>query len=179
MLRYHAAFSMMGVFALSLALGCGDGGQAVSSRNAAGGAASHKEDGHADEHHHDSHGPHGGELVELGKGKFHLEMIHDDAAGTVSVFVLDTSAKEVFPIAGEEVQLNLVVDGKPRQFVLAAAAQPSDPPGKSSCFRSADKELCDGLDAKGTTARFVVMIDDKPYSGVLSGAHDHQHVHRE
>ena len=130
-----------------------------------------------DAHGHGNHGPHGGELTELGKGKFHLELVHDDAAETVAVYILDSAAKESLPISVDPVQLFLVVDGQPRQFELESAAQPTDHEGKSSCFRLTDKELCKALDAKGTKGRVLVTIDGKSYSATLVAGHGHDHAH--
>lgn len=155
--------------------GCGDAQQAMPVKVSGDPPPSGDSGEHAD---HDVHGPHEGELIELGKGKFHLELVHDDATETVTAYILDSKAKDAFPIDAEDVQFNLTVDGKPRQFVLSAAAQPTDPIGKSSCFRLTAKELCEGLDAKGATVRVVVMIDEKPYSGTLSVDHDHSHDHK-
>jgi hypothetical protein len=130
--------------------------------------------GKTDGHDHPTKGPHGGGLIELGNEEYHVEMIHDDAAGTVTFYVLDGSAKKAVPIAATEVTVNLKHDGKPEQFKVPAAADTGDPTGKSSRFTSNDKELAEDLDKEGADAELVLTIDGKPYRGKL--AHDHDHA---
>ena len=77
-------------------------------------------------HVHPTEGPHHGALIELGKEEYHAELVHDDRAGFVTIYILDGAAKTAVPIQAKEVTLNLLVGGKPRQFRLAALAQPGD-----------------------------------------------------
>jgi len=132
-----------------------------------------KPDGSTAVHNHPTKGPHGGSLIELGDEQYHVEMIHDDAAGTVTFYVLDGGATKVVPIAATEVTVNLKHDGKPEQFKIAAKADAGDPAGKSSRFVSDDKELAEDLDAEGAGAELVLTIDGTPFRGKI--AHDHKH----
>lgn len=125
----------------------------------------------ADAHNHPTTGPHGGQLIELGKEEYHVEMLHDDASGTVTFYVLDGTAKKATPIDAVELVINLKHDGKPEQFKVAAQRDPADPDGKSSRFVSTDKELAEDLDAKGSEAELVVTIGGNQFRGSL--AHDH------
>ncbi len=86
------------------------------------GSSSTKVDNHAGHagHDHPSEGPHGGELIDLGKEEYHAELVHDDATHTITIYVLDGSAKVAMPIEATEMALNLLVDGKPQQFKLPA-----------------------------------------------------------
>jgi hypothetical protein len=177
MFRLRSAGLLVATVFACAATGCGDSSQTTPVK-VSGDPPPPVDGGQHDGHNHDAHGPHGGDLIELGKGKFHLELVHDDATETVTVYVLDAAAKDTLAIDANDLQLNLTVDGKPRQFILSAVAQPADPTGKSSCFRLTDKELCVGLDAKGSTGRVAVTIDDKPYSGTLSTSHDHSDDHK-
>jgi hypothetical protein len=126
----------------------------------------------ADTHNHPTKGPHGGGLIELGNEEYHAEMIHDDAAGTVTFYVLDGSAKKQVPIDATEVVVNLKHAGKPEQFKIPAAADTGDPAGKSSRFVSKDKELAEDLDAKDNDAELVLTIGATQFRGKL--AHDHK-----
>ena len=119
----------------------------------------------ADVHDHPTTGPHGGQLIELGKEEYHVEMLHDDAGGTVTFHILDGTAKKATPIDAVELVVNLKHDGKPEQFKVAAQRDPADPDGKSSRFVSTD------LDAKGTEPELVVTIGGNQFRGSL--AHDH------
>ena len=125
----------------------------------------------AEEHAHPTKGPHGGQLIELGKEEYHVEMVHDDAAGVVTFYVLDGEAKKAVPIPATELLVNLKHDGKPEQFKVPAQADTGDPAGQSSRFVSKDKELAEDLDAEGSDAELVLSINNKPFRGKL--AHDH------
>lgn len=159
------------VACLSTFLGCGGGQQPDPNKP----AAHHEGDGH--DHGHASEGPHRGTLVELGKEEYHAEVVHDDAAGTVTIYLLDSAAKKAVPIDAPEVLINLTHDGNAEQFKLAASPDQGDPEGKSSRFVSSDKELSEDLDAKGTKPQLVVVIDGKQFRGDI--AHDHEgHEHK-
>ena len=128
-------------------------------------------------HIHPTEGPHQGELVELGNAEYHAELVHDDAAGIVTAYVLDSSAKLAVPISATEILVNLSHDGHAEQFALAASPQSSDPPGKSSRFASTDVELAEDLDNDAVTAQLVVKIRGKQYRGAIGHGHDHGEGH--
>ncbi len=123
------------------------------------------------EHEHAEKGPHGGALIELGDETYHVELVHDDRAGEVTFYVLDSTAKKAVPIDAADVTVNLKLAGGPKQFKVASKADPADPTGKSSRFFSADKELAEGLDAEGADAQLVLTIDGKQFRGAI--AHEH------
>jgi len=128
---------------------------------------------HDDELAHEL-GPHDGELVELGGGEFHAEVVHEHDAHSITVYLLDAFAKASAPVSSEELAVNVTVDGVPRQFKLPAMAEEGDPTGKSSRFQLVDEALCDALDAAGAEARVSVMIDGQSFSGSMRHAeHDH------
>jgi hypothetical protein len=134
----------------------------------------------ADDHDHGKHphpstGPHGGALIELGKEEYHAELIHDDAAGTVTIYILDHDATDFVAIDAKELRINLKHHGKGEQFVLDAAPQDADEKGKASRFVSKDKELGEDLDHEDAEARLVVEIGGKSYTGEIKGDHDHDH----
>lgn len=135
----------------------------------------HEGDGHdhsEDGHDHPSEGPHHGHLVELGNEEYHAELVHDDDAGTVTIYLLDGSAKKAVPIDAAELMVNLKHDGKGEQFKIAAAPDEGDPNGKSSRFISDDPELGEDLDREGVEATLVVKISGKSYRGDMSHDHD-------
>ncbi len=127
-------------------------------------------DGHAGHDHAEhAHGPHEGEIVELGGGAFHAEVVHDHAARRVTVYLLGEDLKSAVPNA-KDLLINVVADGKPQQHALAAT------PGEAreiARFELVDESLCDALDVKDAQARLTVTIDGNSYSGDLTaGAHD-------
>lgn len=128
-------------------------------------------DAHAD-HVHPSEGPHHGDLVELGNEEYHAEILHDES-GTVTIYILDGSAKKQVAIDATEVTINAKHDGKPEQFKLAASPEESDPEGKSSKFVSNEGELAHHLDEEGAEPKLVLTIDGKSYRGVINHHHDH------
>lgn len=131
----------------------------------------------AEEHGHASKGPHGGDLIELGNEEYHAELVHDEKAGSVTVYILDSGAKTSVPIEAPEVMINLKHDGRGEQFKLAASANPGDAPGKSSRFASTEAELVKDLDHEGAEAQLVLTINGKPYRGALEHGHEDGHDH--
>ncbi len=129
-------------------------------------------------HAHPSEGPHHGDLIELGNEEYHAEILHDEDAGTVTIYVLNGAATEQVPIAATNVTINVKHDGKPEQFMLAASPDTNDPQGKSSRFVSKDKELAHHLDEEGAEPRLVLSINGKSYRGTIAHDHDHEgHAH--
>jgi hypothetical protein len=165
------------LLALALAAGCSETPQATTSGKS---PAKKSEEGHDHhEHAHASTGPHGGPVIELGKEDYHAELVHDEAVGTVTIYILDHEAKAAVAIDAKELRINLKHDGKGEQFKLAASPQEGDEAEKSSRFVSEDKHLGEDLDGEGTEARLVVEIDGKSYTGKIEHKHDHDHDHEE
>lgn len=137
------------------------------------------EDASAEESHdHDAHGPHDGDIVELGGGEYHAEVVHDHDAQTVTVYLFDEFLQKAAPVAAEAITINLTADGKPSQFKLPAAPETADPAGSSARFELKDAALCDALDAAGVDARLSVMIQGQAFTGTIAHAgHDQEHDH--
>lgn len=148
-------------------VGCGGSQPATSNSVAVAEEAGH-------EHAHSSEGPHGGSLIELGNEAYHAELVHDDAAGTVTVYVLDSTAKTVVPIEAPDVTINIKHEGRGEQFKLAAAVEQGDATGKSSQFGSSDAELAQELDHEHAEAELVLLIEGKQYRGAIEHHHDHE-----
>ena len=124
-----------------------------------------------DVHGHPEHGPHGGELVELGKEAFHAELVHGEDG--IAIYILDGSATKQVAIASEKLVVSLKHDGEVATFDLAANADASDPAGQSSRFTSSVPKLDQWLDA-GAEGAVVIQIEGKSYTGKI--AHDHDHA---
>lgn len=152
-------------------VGCGDSDRPAKSQHAesSGPPATM---GPPHEHVHASTGPHGGTLIELGD-EYHAELLHDDAAATVTVFILDGSGKNTYPIDAADISVNLKHEGRGEQFKLAATPDTRDPAGKSSRFVSTDKELAEDLDHEDAEPQLAVVIDGKQYRGAISHEHGH------
>tara|TARA_R110002049_G_scaffold72490_1_gene186992 strand:- start:99730 stop:100242 length:513 start_codon:yes stop_codon:yes gene_type:complete len=122
---------------------------------------------------HPEHGPHGGELIELGQETYHGELIH--TAEKVTIYVLDGSATEMVPIAAPTLTVSLKHDGAVQSFDVSADSDTDDPDGKSSRFVSTDATLCEWMqhDAEGAV---IIEIEGKMYNGEITH-HDHDHDH--
>lgn len=125
-------------------------------------------------HGHPTEGPHHGNLIELGNEEYHAELVHDEQAGTITVYILDSSAMRAVPIDATELTVNLSHDGHAEQFSLAANPESNDPLGKASRFTSSDAELSEELDHEGAEAQLVASINGKQFRGALSHDHDHE-----
>jgi hypothetical protein len=127
-----------------------------------------------EEHAHEAGGPHGGAIVEL--GDYHAEVVHDDTAGTVTVYILDGAATANVPVDATEATINVTHDGQGEQFKLAASPLEGEPVGRSSRFVSSDADLSEDLDLEGTSAVFVITIDGQQSRGNIAHDHDHEHA---
>ena len=129
-----------------------------------------------DAHVHPSEGPHHGSLIELGNEEFHAEMVHDDKS--VTIYILDSAATRAVPIDATELTINILHEGKPEQFKLAASPDTGDPTGKSSRFTLADAELARHIDDETAAPKLSVTINGTPYRGEIKhdhAGHDHKH----
>jgi hypothetical protein len=127
---------------------------------------------HAHDHDHAHEGPHHGHLIELDE-EYHAELVHDEKAGSVTIYILDKEAKAAVAIEAKELTVTLKHDGQEETFKLAASPQEGDGEGKSSRFVSDDKHLSDDLDAKGAEPKLIVEINGKPYTADMT--HEHHH----
>ena len=156
------------VLGLTVTTGCGGGDAA---KKPAAKAEHHDADGHKagkKEHAHAEVGPHKGQLIELGKEEYHGELLHDDAAHKITIYLLDGEAKKSVAIPEKELTLNVVVNGKPSQFKLPAVPQSGDPAGQASRYELVDHALCEALDDPKCKGRLNVTIAGKQFSGEIS-----------
>lgn len=119
---------------------------------------------------HPEHGPHGKELVELGKEAFHIEMLH--VKDGVAFYVLDGSATKPVAIKADKLTVSLKHDGEVKSFELTADPQAEDESGKSSRFASIQPEMAESMES-GAEGVVVLQIDGKSFTGKIS--HDHNH----
>jgi hypothetical protein len=127
------------------------------------------------EHAHPEHGPHGGDLIELGKEEYHLELLHDEKAGVVAFFLLDSTAKKVLAIPAKEIYVNVKMAGKGTQYKIAPSPQANDPKDNFSCYATKDKQLIDTLEKHGIEASVMLNIGGKQYVGKVEHHHHHEH----
>lgn len=125
------------------------------------------------EHDHAAHGPHEGELLEVGKEEFHVELIVDEAKKQMVIFLLDKEVKTYVAIDTPFVAVNLLVNGKPAQVKLKPIPQETDQKGFASSFGITSPELIDALHAPKAEAKLALKIGKKAYSVPIVHAHDH------
>jgi hypothetical protein len=125
-------------------------------------------------HAHPTAGPHHGTLIELGREDYHAELVHDEKADTITIYILDAAATKAVPIAAAPLTLNVRAGGTVQQFPLTAKPQSTDPEGTSSAFTTADKRVGEALHTKGATGHLNVEIAGKRYVGRVGG---HTHAH--
>jgi hypothetical protein len=113
--------------------------------------------------HHHVHGPHDGELIELGNEEFHAELFDDDERGVVTIYILDKEGKTPVPIAEEAITINMKPGPTVVDFRLPAKPQESDPPGKSSRFESDQKNLKLALQNTEADRELHVKIGENPF----------------
>ncbi len=126
-------------------------------------------DDHGHGHAHPDHGPHGGELVELGKEEYHIEITHD--SGPVTFYVLDGAVVEAVAIDAPKLMVSLKHEGEVKSFELDADRQAEDAEGKSSRFRSDDQQFSKWMNAHAEGA-VMVSVQGKSYTGKIT--HDHE-----
>jgi hypothetical protein len=162
------ALSALVMMCLAGLFGCGKG------QNPAGEsvAADH-------EHAHEEVGPHNGHIIELGADGYHAELIHEDAEHRVGVYILDGSAKAAAPIDAKSIAIHVSIGDQPSEYELPAVAQAGDQEGKASYFELVSEPLCKVVcgEEEDARARLKIMLDGKPYHGIIETEHEHDHGH--
>jgi hypothetical protein len=114
-----------------------------------------------------------------GMENYHAEVVHDDEAGTLMVYLLDSAAKNPVFSEASEVVINIRRGDQPLQFKLGGLKKDGQPEGKFSEYSLVEPELLKALHDKASAAKLSITIDGKPYSGEVShgdhAAHDHAH----
>jgi hypothetical protein len=73
---------------------------------------------------HEHKAPHGGTAVALGQEAYHLELVRDSAAGTLTAYVLDGEMENFIRIKAPSFEITARVDGEQRPLVFKAAINP-------------------------------------------------------
>tara|TARA_R110002111_G_scaffold262875_1_gene342498 strand:+ start:41571 stop:42191 length:621 start_codon:yes stop_codon:yes gene_type:complete len=136
---------------------------------------------HAHDHAHE-HGPNGGHLLEVGEEQYHLEVVFDDKARTLTAYVLGPDAKTAFPIAGEAIDFDLEIGDKEHEIPLAAKPLEGEKEGKSSRFVAEGKAIPDSIKAESDLyGHFHLDIgEDHFHVDLEHGEHGHEgHDHKD
>ncbi|MBW8781717.1 MAG: hypothetical protein JF599_07500 [Verrucomicrobia bacterium] len=108
-MKTHSKFFILIALAAGLALGWGGCGKA--QRPSEAGA-----------HKHEHHPPHGGTPVVLGDEAYHLELVRDAEAGTLSAYVLDGEMEEFIRAGSPAFEVAAKVGGTEQTLVFKPVA---------------------------------------------------------
>ena len=116
------------------------------------------------------HGPHDGELIDLGEVEFHAEVVFDEEKHKITLYLLGADAKT--PVAIEAKELSLELPGKEAPATHALTAVSADADGKASHFEITSEELVETFhkDPK-TVGKFKVSINGKEFVGEVKHMH--------
>ena len=127
----------------------------------------------AAKHMHPTHGPHSGELLEIGKEEFHAELVVDESKKQMTIYLLEKDAKTSLAIEAPYLAVNLILAGKPVQIRLKSMPQDADPKALSSRFAAASAELIDALHSPKADLKLALRIRNKAYVTKIVHKHDH------
>lgn len=114
---------------------------------------------------HATHGPHDGELIELGDHVAHLEVVHDEDAGTLVLYPLDADLKPT--TLTKAPVLNLQTSAGPKQLTATARG------GSQSEWQFKDASLKDEPEG----ARLRVVLGGVTYTPDLPHQHEGHSSH--
>ena len=126
-------------------------------------------------HGHDAHGPNNGDLIEIGRGEFHAELVVDEESQQIVVYLLDSTLKSYISIDAPFLTVNFKVGNKPVQVKLLPVPQDADAKPLSSRFSLINSELFTALHDSKSDAKLSLRIGKKSYVSKLT--HDHNHDH--
>jgi hypothetical protein len=117
------------VLALATLMGCRDSAQNTDPDHH--GDAVSKEG-----HRHEHKAPHGGTVVILGPEEYHLEIVRDAGAGTLTAYVLDGEMEKFLrlPIGFFTVKTRVDGDERPLRFEATGSNATGEKPGDTSMF---------------------------------------------
>jgi hypothetical protein len=130
-----------------------------------------------DGHQHPTHGPHDGELLEIGNEEYHAEIVIDKDKNQFVVFLLDQQVKSYVALDVPHITVNLMIKGRPMQVKLKAAPQEIDAKGFASCFGAVSPELMNALHDPKAEPKLALKIRNKAYSVKIANDHDHEGHH--
>ena len=167
---------------LMLALtGCGDATKTPAKTTPTKTAVKTEHD-----HGHEHKAPHGGTLVALGGHLAHLEVVLD-AAGKMTVYVLDGEAEKPVRLKHEQLEIKVTPGkGEPFNVMLKAVANTltGEKAGDTSQFEAQDDRLKDLKEFDGIAQKLDVKgVEVKPTrfnfpKGNEHEGHDHGHDHK-
>lgn len=134
-------------------------------------AAPEAEHGHHGHEGH-AHGPHDGELVELGEEEFHAEVAFDEENHKIVLYVLGPDAKANVAIEAQELTLEIPGKDSPAAHLMTAAPQEGDGEGKSSRFEIKSQDVFNAFhDDPKTVGKVKLNIGGKEFTAEVKHVH--------
>ena len=131
---------------------------------------------HEHMHTHDEPGPHGGAVIEIGAKDHHAELVHDDDAHKVGVYVLAGDAITSTPVAAKTATIDVTEDGMTIQYELLAAPLPGESEGMTSYFEIESEPLTKAISGetndKEVVAELRIQIGERPFVGYIEIEHE-------
>ncbi len=129
-------------------------------------------------HVHSAKGPNKGDLLEIGRGEYHGELVVDEESKQVVVYLLDGSLKNYVAIDSAFVTVNFKNGTQPAQVKLLPVPQDVDAKGSSSRFGLISPELYEALHDNHSDAKLSLRIGKKNYVSKLAHTDDTLHTGR-
>lgn len=124
-------------------------------------------------HSHD-HGPHNGELIELGEEEYHAEVVFDEESEKITIYLLGPDAEKTVAIEAKELAIEMPGKDAPVTHALVATPQAGDEEGKSSRFETKNADLFDAFHHNSkAVGKFKVSLGGKEFSGEVKHVHGH------
>jgi hypothetical protein len=171
----HRPFLVTLMIAVALFLGCNDSKSNPEdlSHNTpiVDEHAAHGDEHEGHDHSHDSTGMHGGHILELGDEQYHIEWLHDDDTGVITIYVLSSDMRV---IEGDAVSIRTqVASGKPKQFAFTKSEL-----GGQSMFELSNAGVITALKMVGedVSAQVTVKVGDEEFTQKFE-EHSHGHDH--
>jgi hypothetical protein len=158
--------ALLMILALGFWSGCGGGGVEHTDAHH---DHDHDHDGHSHDHSHGHHHepPHGGVPVVLGNEEFHLELLLDNSAGTLTAYVLDGHMEDFIRVAAESFEMIIEpADGvrKTLEFKAQESSRTGETVGDTSQFIAADPMLTEVTEFKVEIP--AISIKGRDYAGI-------------
>lgn len=159
--RVAAILSLTIAFSLPILTGCGKS-KTGDDKSKSGKSTKLNDGGHGTE------GLHGGTILEVGKDhQYHAEFLIDWEKKTVTIHILDETAKNVKPIKASEVTIALTHGGEQEKFQLKARPVKGEKDGMSSPFEITSDDLTHDLTHDDANPRLLFTVDGKTRSGSI------------
>lgn len=115
---------------------------------------------HSQAGHSHGKGPHGGVVVDWGGGKYHVEIVFDDASKQVTAYIFGRDEKT--PVLIDAASIEISLKSPDASIVLEAVHQPNEAEGQASKFVGTNERSAGDQSYAGAVTG---VISGTPYTG--------------